>query len=111
MLLCSPRSITITEQNPETVDQYLVQILSYPAGDALIGNNYPSGGGTTVCPIGTDGFLGNAVEAAQLTDNQQINIKVTAKKDGNFGTPVIVAGGPYTVVILPDEPENITVQL
>lgn len=102
----SPRSVTLTENDPTTVDHYRLVVTKAEDNSVLATTNYPITGTTTVCPIGSDGTL------ASVPDGTAINITVTEIGPGgaSSGPDQVAPGGPFTVSELPDGAEAITVQ-
>jgi hypothetical protein len=104
----SPKTLTIVEANPETVSQFDIFIRD-TAETPLSQTSVPSDpSGTTVVPIGSNGLFD------AITVGSQINIyvgEVAAPNHGQNIPPVLVSGGPYTVVRLADGAESITVTI
>lgn len=106
MSLHSPKTITLVESNPSSVDHYRIQLLAEGTGEVVSDATYASdSGGTTVIPMGSNGSMNN------LGVGQNFQIKVYQQKNGVNGDPQIVSGGPFTNVLLPDGAESISVQL
>lgn len=102
----SPRTLTINELDPASVDHYKVRVLLASDGSQLASTDYPIAGAVTVIPVGSDASL------ASVAAGTVVNFEVTeVAPGGELGPAQVVPGGPYTVVELPDGAESLTVQL
>lgn len=100
----SPRTLTITESNPETVGNYLVEVKKAADDSVLFSGHYAPDGGSTV--IDLQGPLHD------VDPGTAVNFVVTeiAQTGLPNGPAQVVAHGPYTVALLADGAENISVQ-
>jgi hypothetical protein len=102
----SPRLLTIVEANPETVSQFDIFIKDTAETVLAQTSVAANPSGTTVVPIGSNGLFNS------ITVGTEINIyvgEVASPGHGENLAPVIVPGGPFTIVQLADGIESLTV--
>lgn len=105
-MLRTPKSVTIIEQNPGSVVNYSVIAKLDSDGSVVASHAYPPTGGTTLCPIGSDGFF------ASVADGTVVRLFVVELgANGNNGPEQEVPGGPFVLASLPDGAETLTVQV
>ena len=99
-----PSFITITESFPASVDHYKLRAFEQDLSALLSEATYAAdASGTTVIPIGTNGFLDTMPEAKFFV-MKLIEIKGTTE-----GPQQSVPGGPFQKLAQPDGAESIVV--
>lgn len=105
-MLRTPKSVTLTEANPGTVEQYLLSAKDATSGAVVASHAYAPTGGITICPIGSDGFF------SSVADGVAVRLFVIERGPGGNDAPEQeFSGGPFTLGSLPDGAESLSVQV
>jgi hypothetical protein len=107
----TPRSITMTESNPSSVDQYRIQMLSMDLATVYSDATYAADpDGSTTIPIGSNGSMNN------LPVDENFRLRVIQMDNGvssEAGWQEVLGPGNATLVnhLLPDGAETIVITL